>query len=201
MSRYNSAKATICRKITTNRILFHFAPQAEKNRPGILPGRSQTVEKPCHCEPVRTLAWQSPEFSNNSLLKLRDFTSFGGSHHRHSLRSPHQPAGWFAMTSNFRDFFDTLSREDSCLLCFFVQKSNAAFWDFAGLERSIFILYRAPNAALPTPPSKLRPPAGSAACQMSNLHRNFSKSYRFCTKFTLYNIAAILYNESVRRYR
>ena len=28
--------------------------------------------------PVRTLAWQSPEFSDISLPKLRDFTSFGG---------------------------------------------------------------------------------------------------------------------------
>jgi len=24
----------------------------------------QRVKKPCHCEPVRTLAWQSPGFSN-----------------------------------------------------------------------------------------------------------------------------------------
>ena len=60
----------------------------------------QTVEKPCHSEPVRTLAWESPEFSNIFHVKYADFGIFGG--------LPHQPAGWFAMTSPFWGFFDTL---------------------------------------------------------------------------------------------
>ena len=56
----------------------------------------QTVEKPCHSEPVRTLAWESPEFSNIFHVKYADFGIFGG--------LPHQPADWFAMTSLFWDF-------------------------------------------------------------------------------------------------
>ena len=41
-------------------------------------GRPQTVEKPCHCEAVRTLPWQSPEFSNILDPKPVAFTSILG---------------------------------------------------------------------------------------------------------------------------
>ena len=39
---------------------------------------AQTVEKPCHCEAVRTLPWQSPEFSNILDPKPVAFTSIRG---------------------------------------------------------------------------------------------------------------------------
>ena len=41
-------------------------------------GAAQTVEKPCHCEAVRTLPWQSPEFSNILDPKPAAFTSIRG---------------------------------------------------------------------------------------------------------------------------
>ena len=62
----------------------------------------QRVEKPCHCEPVRTLAWQSPRFENIFFLKLRVLLLL--------RRSPHQSEDWFAMTFNFETFFDSLRR-------------------------------------------------------------------------------------------
>ena len=43
-----------------------------------MPAGLQTVEKPCHCEAVRTLPWQSPEFSNILDPKPVAFTSIRG---------------------------------------------------------------------------------------------------------------------------
>ena len=68
----------------------------------------QRVEKPCHSEPVRTLAWESPGFSNLCLLKNGMSLTF--------WRLPHQPAGWFAMTPNFSDFFYSLNSPVGCCL-------------------------------------------------------------------------------------
>ena len=56
-----------------------------QEKPLPVSGSGQTVEKPCHSEPVRTLAWESPGFSNIFHVKYADFGVFGG--------LPHQPAG------------------------------------------------------------------------------------------------------------
>ena len=56
-----------------------------------------------HCEPVRTLAWQSPRKTQHFIAKNQAFfLKIGG--------SPHQPEGWFAMTW----FFDSLTTHSRC---------------------------------------------------------------------------------------
>ena len=63
-------------------------------------GRPQTVEKPCHCEAVRTLPWQSPEFSNILDPKPVAFTSIRG--------IPTPVCGLVRNDNVYWGFFDTL---------------------------------------------------------------------------------------------
>ena len=53
-----------CREASSS--LVDFAAQSAKNKEKPPFGRFQTVEKACHCEPVRTLAWQSVSKTHNS---------------------------------------------------------------------------------------------------------------------------------------
>ena len=53
-----------CREASSS--LVYFAPQSAKNKEKPPFGRFQPVKKACHCEPVRTLAWQSVSKTHNS---------------------------------------------------------------------------------------------------------------------------------------
>ncbi|MGM9659698.1 MAG: hypothetical protein ACI3WQ_03770 [Faecousia sp.] len=53
-----------------------------------------------------------PDLQTFSMQNMQFFCSFRG--------LPHQPAGWFAMTSLFWDFFDTLKMVNTILSCAFL---------------------------------------------------------------------------------
>ena len=53
-----------CREASSS--LAYFAAQSAKNKEKPPFGRFQSVKKACHCEPVRTLAWQSVSKTHNS---------------------------------------------------------------------------------------------------------------------------------------
>jgi len=81
----------------------------------------QTVEKPCHCETVRTLSWQSPpDFQTFSFQNRKFLRSTGG--------FPHQSADWFGMTTYLSDFFDMLWRYPYGCLFFVPMKLLLAVW-------------------------------------------------------------------------